>query len=68
MSIAKKYLDDYRFLTAEKTTDRAEPGFKVGDRVYFKRESSRLSVKDVTCTSKTKLQEGSDPVTSRTLS
>ena len=36
LSIAKKYLDDHRFLTAEKTTDRAEPGFKVGDRVYFK--------------------------------
>ena len=29
LSIAKKYLDDHRFLTAEKTTDRA-------DRVYFK--------------------------------
>ena len=35
LSIAKKYLDDHRFLTAEKTTDRAEPGFKVGDRVLF---------------------------------
>ena len=31
-------------------------------------ELSGLSVKDVTCTSKTKLQERSDPVTSRTLS
>ena len=31
-------------------------------------ESSGLSAKDVTCTSKTKLQERSDPVTSRTLS
>ena len=31
-------------------------------------ESSRLSAKDITCTSKTKLQERSDPVTSRTLS
>ena len=82
MSIAKKYLDDHRFLTAEKMTDRAEPRFKVGDRVYFKNktpgngtsngeqdtELSGLSVKDVTCTSKTKLQEISDPVTSRTLS
>ena len=37
--IAKKYLDDHRFLTAEKTTDRAEPGFKVGDRVYFKNKT-----------------------------
>ena len=36
LSIAKKYLDDHRFLTAAKTIDRAEPGFKVGDRVYFK--------------------------------
>ena len=35
LSIAKKYLDGHRFLTAEKTTDRAEPGFKVGDKVYF---------------------------------
>ena len=82
LSIAKKYLDDHRFLTAEKTTDRAEPGFKVGDRVYFKNkpqengisngeqdtESSGLSAKDVTCTSKTKPQERSDPVMSRTLS
>ena len=39
LSIAKKYLDDHRFLTAEKTTDRAEPGFKVGDRVYFKNKA-----------------------------
>ena len=31
-------------------------------------ESSRLSAKDVTCTSKTKLEERSDPGTSRTLS
>ena len=31
-------------------------------------ESSGLSMKDVTCTLKTKLQERSDPVTSRTLS
>ena len=39
LSIAKKYLDDHRFLTAEKTTDRAEPGFKIGDRVYFKNKT-----------------------------
>ena len=31
-------------------------------------ESSGLSMKDVTCTSKTKLQERSDPVMLRTLS
>ena len=35
LSIAKKYLDDHRFLTAE----RAEPGFKIGDRVYFKNKT-----------------------------
>ena len=28
LSIAKKYLYDHRFLTAEKMTDRAEPGFR----------------------------------------
>ena len=39
LSIAKKYLDDHRFLTAEKMTDRAEPGFKVGDRAYFKNKT-----------------------------
>ena len=39
LSIAKKYLDDHRFLTAEKRTDRAEPGFKAGDRVYFKNKT-----------------------------
>ena len=39
LSIAKKYLDDNRFLTAEKMTDRAEPGFKVGDGVYFKNKT-----------------------------
>ena len=39
LPIAKKYLDDHRFLTAEKMTDRAEPGFEVGDRVYFKNKT-----------------------------
>ena len=39
LSIAKKYLDEHRFLTAEKMTDRAEPGFKVRDRVYFKNKT-----------------------------
>ena len=84
LSIAKKYLDDHRFLTAEKMTDRAEPGFKVGDRVYFQNktpgkgngtsngeqdtESSGLSMKGTTCTSKIRLQEKSDPVMLRMLS
>ena len=39
LSIAKKYLDNHGFLTAEKMTDRAEPGLKVGDRVYFKNKT-----------------------------
>ena len=82
LSIAKKYLDDHRFLTAEKTRDREEPGIKVRDRVYFKNktpgngtsnggqdtESSGLSMKDITCTLKTKPQERLDSVMSRTLS
>ena len=80
LSIAKKYLDNHRFLTAEKTTDRAEPGFKVGDISKTKpqengtsngeqdTESSGLSTKDATCTLKTKLQEKSDPVMLRMLS
>ena len=68
-------MDDHRFFTAEKTTDGAEPGLKGGDRVYFKTkpqengtsngeqdtESFGLRAKDATCTSKTKLQEKSDP-------
>ena len=65
LSIGKKYLDDHRFLTAEKMTDRAEPGFKVGEQDT---ESSGLSAKDATCTSKTKLQEKLDPATLKTLS
>ena len=41
LSIAKKYLDDHRFLTAEKTTDRAEPGLKVGDKSLFQKQNPR---------------------------
>ena len=42
LSIAKKYLDDHRFLTVEKMKDRAEPGFKVGDRVsIFQKQNPR---------------------------
>ena len=41
LSIAKKYLDDHRFLTAEKTTDRAEPGFKVGDKSILQKQNPR---------------------------
>ena len=82
LSIAKKYLDDHRFLTTEKTTDRAEPGFKVGDRVYFKNKTPGkwdlkwragyriIWIEHEGCylPSKTKLQENSDPVMLRTLS
>ena len=82
LSIAKKYLDDHRFLTAEKMTGRAEQDSKLEIEYTSKTkprengtsngeqdtESSGLSVKDVTCISKTKLQERSDPVMSRTLS
>ena len=81
LSIAKKYLDNHRFLTAEKTTEqnqdskleieytsKTEPqenGISNGEQDT---ESSGLSVKDATCTLKTKPQERSYPVTSRTLS
>ena len=62
LSIAKKYLDDHRFLTAEKTTDqnqdskleieyisRTKPwenGISNGEQDT---ESSGLSTKDITC-------------------
>ena len=81
MSIAKKYLDDHRFLTAEKTTEQnqdskleieyasktkpQENGISNGEQDT---ELSGLSAKDTTCTSKTKPQEKSDPVMSRMLS
>ena len=81
LSIAKKYLDDHRFLTAEKMTEQnqdskleieytsrtkpQENGTSSGEQDT---ESSGLSTKDITCTLKTKPQERSDPVMSRTLS
>ena len=81
LSIAKKYLDDHRFLTAEKMTEQnqdskwkieytsktkpQENGTSNGEQDT---ESSGFSAKDVTCTLKTKLQERSDPVMLRTLS
>ena len=34
--IAKKTLDENCFRTAQKTTDREPPSFKIGDRVYLK--------------------------------
>ena len=36
LAIAKKTLDENRFRTAQKTTDREPPSFKIVDRVYFK--------------------------------
>ena len=36
LAIAKKTLDENHFRTAQKTTDRQPPSFKIGDRVYFK--------------------------------
>ena len=36
LAIAKKILDENCFRTAQKTTDREPPSFKIRDRVYFK--------------------------------
>ena len=36
IAIAKKTLDENHFRTAQKTTDKQPPFFKIGDRVYFK--------------------------------
>ena len=36
LAIAKKTLDEKHFRTAQKSTDRAPPSFKIGKRVYFK--------------------------------
>ena len=39
LTIAKKTLDENHFQTAKKTTDREPPSFKIGNRVYFKKNS-----------------------------
>ena len=36
LAIAKKTLDENCFRTAQKTTEREPPSFKIDDRVYFK--------------------------------
>ena len=36
LTITKKTLDENHFRTAQKTTDREPPSFKIGNRVYFK--------------------------------
>ena len=38
LAIAKKTLDENCFRTAQKTTDREPPSFKIGNRVYFKKK------------------------------
>ena len=38
LASAKKTLDENCFITAQKTTDREQPSFKIGDRVYLKRK------------------------------
>ena len=81
LSIAKKYLYDHRFLTAEKMTEqnqdskleieytsRTKPQDNWTSNGEQDTELSGLSMKDITCTSKTKLQERSDRVMLRTLS
>ena len=73
LAIAKKTLDENHFRTAQKTMDRQQPSFKIGDRVYFKNKQPgkwdlkwRLGyriiqiVMDIFCTLKTKPQEKYD--------
>ena len=36
LAIAKKMLDENRFITVQKTMDQTPSSFKIGDRVYFK--------------------------------
>ena len=40
LAITKKTLDENHFQTAQKTTNREAPSFKIGDRVYFKNKKS----------------------------
>ena len=39
LAIAKKSLDENCFKSAHKTMDRTPPTFKIGDRVYLKKNS-----------------------------
>ena len=41
LAIAKKMLDENHFKTAQKTMDRMPPSFKIGDRVYFKKQAAQ---------------------------
>ena len=40
LAIAKKTLDENHFITAQKTTGREPPSFKINNRVYFKSKQS----------------------------
>ena len=39
LAITKKTLDENHLRTAQKTTDREPPSFKIGNRVYSKKNS-----------------------------
>ena len=41
LAIVKKTLDENCFMTALKTMDREPPSFKMGGRVYFKKQTTR---------------------------
>ena len=41
LAIAKKTLDENCFKTAQRTMDRTPPSFKIGDRVYFKKQAAQ---------------------------
>ena len=41
LAIVKKTLDEKHFRTAQKTMDRIPTSFKIGDRVYFKKQTTR---------------------------
>ena len=41
LAITRKSMDENCFRTAQKTTDREPPSFKIGNRVYFKNKQPR---------------------------
>ena len=68
------------FTATQKTVSRDNPTFQIGDRVYFKKQTTRqmglevgdpdtglsiLSGTDITSTLKTRLQERHNPATSQ---
>ena len=40
LAIAKKTLDENKFTATQKMMARDKPAFKVGDRVYFKKQAA----------------------------